>query len=194
VIVLLTSVIVSLLALALIVFLIIYKKEMIVKMFTLNMSSSANEFTQQLEQTADVIIKRLEEEAAQLELLLEEAESKIGMLSQQVEHANKIIKHLTELENQRIGEQYDLHSVIAENDNTPAENVLDDVFTNTMQPDSETHSDNNDNKFSNQDPINTEKHQLILAMADQGYNVTEIAKAVGMGKGEIMLLLQLNKK
>ncbi|SDD45443.1 DUF6115 domain-containing protein [Sporomusa acidovorans] len=192
----LTGVIVSLLALALIVFLIIYKKEMIVKMFTLNMSSSANEFTQQLEQTADVIIKRLEDEAGQLEFLLEEAESKIGMLSQQVEHANKIIKHLTELENQRIEQQYDSHSDTAVIDNISVKNVSDDVYPDPTQTDNElsTHSDNNDNKFSSQEPINMEKHQLILAMADQGYNVTEIAKAVGMGKGEVMLLLQLNKK
>jgi len=39
-----------------------------------------------------------------------------------------------------------------------------------------------------------DKKQLIMAMADQGYSVTEIAKATGLGKGEIMLLLQLNKR
>jgi hypothetical protein len=30
-------------------------------------------------------------------------------------------------------------------------------------------------------------------MSAQGYNVTDIAKATGLGKGEVLLLLQLNK-
>ena len=42
--------------------------------------------------------------------------------------------------------------------------------------------------------VNIEKHRLIIAMAEQGYSVTEMAKLAGVGKGEIMLLLQLNKK
>ena len=41
---------------------------------------------------------------------------------------------------------------------------------------------------------NNDKRRIIITMADQGYNVTEIAKTTGMGKGEIMLFLQLNRK
>jgi len=145
-----TGVIISILAVLLIIFFLVYKKQMINKMFSLNVSAPANEFTQQLEQTADLIIKRLENEAVQLELLLEEAETKIGMLNRQIEHANKIIAQLSELQA----------------DSRPIDKEL----------------------------VNIEKHRLIIAMAEQGYSVTEMAKLAGVGKGEIMLLLQLNKK
>jgi len=145
-----TGVIISILAVLLIIFFLVYKKQMINKMFSLNVSAPANEFTQQLEQTADLIIKRLENEAVQLELLLEEAETKIVMLNRQIEHANKIIAQLSELQA--------------------------------------------DSRPVDKEPVNIEKHRLIIAMAEQGYSVTEMAKLAGVGKGEIMLLLQLNKK
>ena len=191
---LLTGVIVSLVAVLLLVFLLVYKKEMIIKMFMLNISAPANEFTQQLEQSADSIIRRLENEAAELELLLEEAESKIGMLSQQVEHANKIIEQLMELENNQKRLDQKLVSLIETENPPPLPTALSEVEA--------THSIDVDNmedivdlsQINNKELANLEKHRLIIAMADQGYNVTEIAKATGMGKGEIILLLQLNKK
>ena len=34
----------------------------------------------------------------------------------------------------------------------------------------------------------------ILEMAEQGYSVTDIAQNMGVGKGEVMLLLKLRKK
>lgn len=39
-----------------------------------------------------------------------------------------------------------------------------------------------------------DKRNSIIAMADDGYDITEIAQATGISKGEIMLLLQLNKR
>ncbi|WP_094607581.1 hypothetical protein SPSIL_023340 [Sporomusa silvacetica DSM 10669] len=189
------SVIIVLLAIVLFLFLLIYKKEMIVKMFMLKLSAPANEFTQQLEQTADSIIRRLEEEAAQLELLIEEAETKIGLLSQQVEHANKIIEQLSALEEKRsVAEQQDLGLVVAEVGNASVPPVVDDVLLEPVQPIAELSIEADENKHTVKEVINVEKYRHIIAMADQNYTVTEIAKATGMGKGEIMLLLQLNKK
>lgn len=188
----LTGAIVSLVAVLLVVFLLVYKKEMIIKMFMLNVSAPANEFTQQLEETADLIIRRLEDESAQLEILLEEAEAKIGMLSQQVEHANKIIEQLMELNNcQPIANcEQDNHAEFFEPDLEPA--ALNDIML--AQPTVDITELIDVNKNMDQEPTNMEKHQLVMAMLDQGYNITEIAKATGMGKGEILLFLQLNKK
>ena len=189
----LTNVIVVLLVIVLLVFIVIYKKEMIIKMFILSMSAPANEFTQQLEQTADSIIRRIEEETTQLELLLEEAETKIGMLSHQVEHANKIIAQLVELqEKPNVVDQPKIEIVAAESSNASVLNAADDDVTcEEIQPATEV-TDADENQHT--ELINIEKYRHIIAMADQGYTVTEIAKATGMGKGEIMLLLQLNKK
>ena len=166
---------------------------MIIKMFILSMSAPANEFTQQLEQTADSIIRRMEEEATQLELLLEEAETKIGMLSHQVEHANKIIAQLVELqEKPNVVDQPEIEIDTAEINHAPVLNAADDITLEKIQPVTEQSIDADENQHT--ELINIEKYRHIIAMADQGYTVTEIAKATGMGKGEIMLLLQLNKK
>lgn len=181
-----TGVIVLLAAVLSIVLLFLYKKEMIIKMFTLNIAAPASEFTEQLEQTAEAIIRRLEDEAAELEILLEEAETKIGMLSQQVEHANDLIKQLTLLAERRPAIEQSPPAAL------PAAAVeIQRAEDATAEPPANKLASAED---AERERINPEKHGLILAMADQGYNVTEIAKATGMGKGEIMLLLQLNKK
>ena len=39
-----------------------------------------------------------------------------------------------------------------------------------------------------------DKRTAILEMAEQGYAVTDIAQKMGVGKGEVMLLLKLRKK
>ena len=41
-------------------------------------------------------------------------------------------------------------------------------------------------------PMNT-KHKKVLQLADKGLTHTEIARALSMGKGEIQLILELNK-
>lgn len=164
---------------------------MIVKMFMLKMSAPANEFTEQLEQTADAIIRRLEEEAAQFELLLEEAETKIGLLSQQVEYANKMIEQLSALaEKQSIAKQPDTGLELGSAAVPP---VAEEVLPEIVQSVAELSMEAEENKPIIKE-VNVEKYRHIIAMADQNYTVTEIAKATGMGKGEIMLLLQLNKK
>lgn len=56
-----------------VILIIFYKRDMLLKMFSLNVTSSTNQFQQQLEQTADIVIKRLEEQIIHLEYLLEEA-------------------------------------------------------------------------------------------------------------------------
>lgn len=190
----LTGVIILLLTVMVLAFLFIYKKEMIIKMFTLNASTSANEFNQQLELTADSIIRRLEAEAAQLELLLEEAEEKIGMLSQQVEHANKIIEQLTDLPKEKNelekSNSQDTNEIIEIDD---AENPVSSLRMEVAAVNDEVADKFDEDDLVDREP-NLEKHRLIIGMYDQGYSVTDIAKATGMGKGEVMLLLQLNKK
>lgn len=43
-------------------------------------------------------------------------------------------------------------------------------------------------------PPQQDKRTTILDMAEQGYSVTDIAQMMGVGKGEVMLLLKLRKK
>lgn len=43
-------------------------------------------------------------------------------------------------------------------------------------------------------PLVIDKRTTILDMAEQGWSVTDIAQKMGIGKGEVMLLLKLRKK
>ncbi|WP_170233221.1 DUF6115 domain-containing protein [Sporomusa termitida] len=163
---------------------------MLIKMFTFNISAHANEFSQQLEQTADIAVKRLEDEAMQLELLLEEAEAKMAMLNRQVEEANKTIQQLNGLGRKQVP------AAIEQNQIIPAAGI-NGITGTAEQPETVSafaKTVTADSKPMPPEPVNHERHRIIMAMADQGYNVTEIAKATGSGKGEIMLLLQLHKK
>lgn len=186
----LTGVIIFLLSLLLLVFFLLYKKQMLAKMFTLNLSAPADEFVRQLEQTADLAVKRLEDEAMQLELLLDEAEAKIARLTEQVEAANKVLQQLSESDckqgpateqEQPIAPAAGMNSISL----APEQPAIAGDFAKTAVIDS---------RPIHPEPVKHERHRIIMAMADQGYNVTEIAKATGIGKGEIMLLLQLHKK
>ena len=43
-------------------------------------------------------------------------------------------------------------------------------------------------------PVGQDKRTAILEMVEQGYSVSDIAQTIGIGKGEVMLLLKLRKK
>ena len=43
-------------------------------------------------------------------------------------------------------------------------------------------------------PLVMDKRTTILELAEQGWSVTDIAQKMGIGKGEVMLLLKLRKK
>ena len=48
--------------------------------------------------------------------------------------------------------------------------------------------------ISQSKPLVADKRTMILDMAEQGWSVTDIAQKMGIGKGEVMLLLKLRKK
>lgn len=158
----------------------VYKRDMVTKMFSLRVDDQANLFQEQLEQTADKVISRLEEQITHLELLLEEADNKIALLNDRIQAVDESVHRAGQLavvdsEAGRGGGLYQEKDV-SDYDFSDVDVAAD----NMVPPKTEL--------FSH------DKKQLIMAMADQGYSVTEIAKATGLGKGEIMLLLQLNKR
>ncbi len=161
--------IITIILLIFIVLFAIYKRDMITKMFSLNVDASRSQFQQELEQTADTIIKRLEDQNAHLEYLLKEADVKLDLLDQKIQVAEGLIKqtiHFTPTSTEGMASTIDIQ----------VKPTIDEIAT--IMPLEPPHSD---------------RRSLIIAMADQGYNVTEIAKATSLGKGEIMLLLQLHK-
>lgn len=171
---LLTGTIVFITILLFFVFFIFYKRDMLIKIFSLDMTTPTNELKQQLEDTADTIIKRLENQISQLEYLLEEAEQKSSALESKLYLAEQLISKAETASHLK-----------SETTNSGIDSSIDLDRTKDIQI-------NEPLIISKENP--NDRRQLILAMDSQGYNATEIAKATGIGKGEIMLLLQLNKR
>lgn len=155
-----------------------YKREMLVRMFSIDVTSSANQFQQQLEQTADIVIKRLEEQIIHLEYLLEEANVKITSLDLKIQAANEIL-----------GKESNTNAVtldaVIEEPKIASSNLIKNIAVNETA----NLSIDNDKETARYD-----KRNIIIEMADLGYDITEIAKATAISQGEITLLLQLNKK
>ena len=151
---------------------------MLIKMFSIDVASSANQFQQQLEQTADIVIKRLEEQIIQLEYLLEEANEKMISLDHKIQAANKVLANESNTNNR-------VPNIISEEPEVTTGNAIKNIAVNKVIP----VSIDNDKEMARHDKRNT-----IIEMADLGYDITEIAKATAISQGEIILLLQLNKK
>ncbi|MDT8901322.1 DUF6115 domain-containing protein [Anaeroselena agilis] len=156
------------------VFFIVYKRGMIARMFTLNAASSAGEFQQELERTADAAIRRLETQIGHLEYLLDEADARIAELDKRLAASRPADEPA---------------SPAASPAQEPAASV--DVRLAAEPPPSQAAPI--EEQPARETP-GADRRKLILSMAEQGYSVTEIAKMTGAGKGEIILLLQLNKK
>ena len=155
-------------------FFIFYKRDMLIQMFPMPGISPANRFQEQLEQTADIVLKRLEEQIIHLEKLLEEANEKVTSLDNKIQVANKILNKE--------------HNIIKESLNPL---LSSDSINNVKVIENEILMMSIDNY---KEMGRSDKRNSIIEMATLGYDITEIAKTTGVSKGEIMLLLQLNKK
>ena len=164
-----------------ILFVIFYKRDMLSRMLSLNVAAPANELQVQLEKTADTVIKQLENHIGHLELLLQEADEKIALLDKKITLADRFLENNP-----------------GKPDKVPAVSPCIDIRLPTevgvnLEPAELSHVMTEWPNTPRED-VHNGRHKLVLTMSEQGYSVTEIAKATGMGKGEIMLLIQLNKK
>lgn len=223
----LTSVILSVVLILFAIFFIIYKRKMLMAMFSMEADVPTAKLQAELQQTADNIILVLEEKIAQLEELLVEADNKIDILSKQLakvqaapntpaaqtaeekvsanimsspKHVDIVAKpDIDDFAKQLILASANLEEKdLSNNYKAPIDKTINqsDVQHNTKSKHSNSNNNNTENLAANKNLLadDNSKHSLILAMAEQGYSPLEIAKATGAGKGEILLVLQLNKK
>lgn len=185
------STVVTIAALLFLVFFIFYKRDLLLRLFSINVQKPANEFQERLEQTADDVIQRLEEKIVYLHSLLQEADRKILILESHLredelkEDAALPETELSVMPIKKVAALYQQQSKIPQPQEIENESVEEKLPLNREE---------NGHTGKEQPSTHQDKHRVVLAMAEQGYDITEIAKAVGMGKGEIMLVLQLNKK
>lgn len=180
----LSSIVVSLLALIFLALFILYKRKLAARISPESSAIETNQFQQQLQQTADNVIAQLEAKIAELENLLEIADSKIIELEVRLKAVDAIAITSTR-HSEPMLESY---SSLCKTD---AKKIFEQNAASVFNS---TDSVGKRNIGSANVPEEDDKRQLVLAMAEQGYNITEIAKATGKGKGEIMLLLQLNNR
>lgn len=160
---------------------------MLVKVFSLNAASSANQFQEQIEQTADIVIQSLEERIRHLESILEVADAKIMSLDKKITMAERIFKK--EIKDVIPSKNVDNVS----DSKKEEENVT--IPTNKLHDVTIAINKNNTIGIDNYKEIaRNNKRNSVLALADQGYSSVEIAKTTGISKSEIILLLQLNKR
>ena len=167
-----SNVIIVVVFMLLVVF-IFYKRDMLKQIFSPDVGRSTNRFEEQLEKTADHIIERLEEQMSHLEYLLEEANEKIINLDNKIRTANKILSTEKDIKGC-------LHQSISSDPTTR----LESANSESPMMSSDTYKEME----------RIDKRTSVIEMADLGYDITQIAKTTGISKGEIMLLLQLNKK
>lgn len=161
------------------IFFIFYKRNMLVKLFSLDAANSSEALQEQLNQTADTIVKRLEAEIVRLEFLLDEAENKSSVLERQLITAETFISRFDSEAFSRQQPHIDVK-----------QDAIIPELVETPQQEPEEKSE----AASKIDQAVMEKRKLVAAMLEQGYTITEIAKATSMGKGEILLLINLHKK
>lgn len=166
--------------LGVLIFFVVYKRRMLIQMFSLNISHLSREFQGQIEGTADHVIKRMQHQIDQMEFLLDEATQKIEVLGDQINAAENLIRSMNFSSQEVSG------MTLAHRDHLEEKAILlseDDVAVRDagLNPAEKAASD-------------ADKRQKALEMAGQGCSITDIAKATSMGQGEVMLFLQLNKK
>ena len=162
------------------VFFIFYKRSMLVKLFSLDAAPSSEALQEQLNQTAETVVKRLEAEIAHLEFLLEEVENKSAILERQLITAETLISRFDSAEFSWQQPHIDVEQ----------EAIVPEVEVSVPELEGAEQRIN----VSHIDQAVIEKRNLVAAMLEQGYTITEIARATSMGKGEILLLINLHKK
>ena len=208
------SIMLTILALLFLVFFAVYKKDMLIQMFSLNMAGPANELKEQLEVIADSAVKRMEEQMTQLELLLEEAESKTIAIDKHIQLAEKIMlqqqhdfQQLVVFRQQLVSFQEEVVANLRQQKEECKPVPLIQVQSPAAQiqpakeelPAAENEmpaADAQREEISEvlPDEFVGDKKGLVMAMVEQGYEVADISKSTGIGQGEIQLLLQLHKK
>lgn len=173
-----SGLIVTLLIILFVIFFIYYKRDMLIRLFSLRIEDPTLQLQNQLQETGNIIIDRLETQITQLEYLLEEADKRIDILNRQLQYTEHIAHNSAALSETEI--DFSVKDEIR-NDGGISEEII-----------TETKNTENMSKYDLIEEKN--RRQLVLGLAAQGYTITEIAKTTSIGKGEIMLLLQLNKK
>lgn len=168
------------------VMLFLTKKNDIARFFFKSFEESSFQLQNQFEEITDQILQRLEYKIEQLEAALQEADDKIKKLEAFTGDERKEVSNNASIqENIQAGKtQINFVSMgqgISQYQKNNAKNLTKKLEAPIIESSSFL-SDKTDNK-----------REMVQTMINQGYSETEIARATGLGLGEVQLVLQLNK-
>lgn len=152
--------------------------------------------------TADSAVDRMDGKMAQIEILLEELDRRGRLISQQIER-QQTIQNQIEIQRKQLSEllqqQQQKLELEFENRRLALENMIRfPVTVNAVAPVEPVTVSASPKKIAtlkkNNEDQQLDKRAMILKLSEEGLNETEIAQKIGVGKGEVTLLLRLRKK
>ncbi len=169
-----------------------FKQDMIKRMFANQLSPQTGELQNQLELTAERVINNLESHITHLEDLLEQADRRIALLDSKLRQANEKTR-----DDQAPATAAGLPAASPEiaGTTTAAAGIPYGLAQYRQYTNNRLTGAEDTNVPAERQPVETVSQQrsIVLAMFKQGYTDVEIARATGLGRGEIALLLQLHK-
>ena len=211
------------LAVACIIVWIAARRTRIVQRVSGNLSGPVEQMQEQILLTADTAVDRLDGKIAQMEILLAEIDRRSTALVQQSkqqqmnqlqveQHQQQLVVWL-QTQRQNLDKEFQqrqeelLHALATRTLSTPADSKSDRSVVSPVEADLAARPEPRpapqtrakETKLKKEAPAIVDaappdKRTAILGMSEQGYSVTDIAQKMGIGKGEVMLLLKLRKK
>ena len=211
------------LAVACIIVWIAARRTRIVQRVSSNLSGPVEQMQEQILLTADTAVDRLDGKIAQMEILLAEIDRRSTALVQQskqqqmnqlqVEQQQQQLVVWLQTQRQNLDKEFQqrqqelLHVLATRAPSTPTDSKPDRSVVSPVdaelaarpEPRLAPQTRAKEPKLKKEAPAIVDaappdKRTAILEMAEQGYSVTDIAQKMGVGKGEVMLLLKLRKK
>ena len=210
------------LAVACIIVWIAARRTRIVQRVSGNLSGPVEQMQEQILLTADTAVDRLDGKIAQMEILLAEIDRRSTTLVQQsrqqqmhqlqIEQQQQQLVAWLQTQRQNLDKEFQqrqqelLQALATRAPSMPTDSKPDRLVSSVdadlaarPEPRPAPPTRAKEPKLKKEPPAIVDaappdKRTAILEMAEQGYSVTDIAQKMGVGKGEVMLLLKLRKK
>lgn len=157
--------------------------------------------------TADSAVDRLDSKMAQIEILLEEMDRRGRVISQQIER-QQALQSQTELQRKQLGEWLQQERLRLDESFETQRQLLEGILQqqatapkvvslppiSAAAPIASPGPRKNAAARKKEEEAPIDKRSLILKLAEEGMPEMEIARKIGVGKGEVTLLLKLRKK
>ena len=165
-----------------------------------DLSGPVEQMQEQILLTADTAVDRLDSKIAQMEILLAEIDRRSNLLAQQSQQlqmrqlqCEQQQQQMMEWLQKRTQPLSSLKTALREIPTEPAR-PIQEKHTALETPIAVAAVKAPTKTMAQSKPLVPDKRTMILDMAEQGWSVTDIAQKMGIGKGEVMLLLKLRKK